>query len=474
MPAGTYTVTEKNTELVGYTFNEDDSTKSATATVTAGATTVTADSTAELTDEYEKNPTNGPLEIKKTIGGGVTESEVNNGSITFEVTTGTGADKKWLDKDGNLKDKETLITLGAADGFEANENATVWTKTFASVPAGTYTVTEKNKELRGYVFNDEKSVVGGDATLEAGGTETIELEDVYKDFNYYVNKTDASRYNKKVRNSNIAIYEVGKDGSEKEVGRWLSDEGTNNRFNVGRFMMRGGRYIVREEVAPVGFGRVTVDVVLERTGDTPESVKVSVIDEDGKVIDISNGGTYVDAAGDKVSLAADGTVLIEDDHIHFRVNKVDAGNGEELDGAVLILYLADENGVPMKQVDKWTSKAGEIHDFGDKMECGKTYVLRETTAPAGYDKITTDMIIRVSEEGVVSSNLSASVDSDNNVVYLVEDNLKKGASKDTDKSKGVKTGDETPIGEWLAVMAAAMSGLAATIYTRRRREDDIE
>jgi hypothetical protein len=130
----------------------------------------------------------------------------------------------------------------------------------------------------------------------------------------------------------------------------------------------------------------------------------------------------------------------------------------------------------MREVDSWISKKGVLHDFGSKMTAGKTYVLREINAPEGYDKITTDIVIDVLEDGSISCELNESEDEYGNTVYLVENSLSKtpGGDKDKDKAKGVKTGDETPIGEWLAVMAAAMSGLAATIYTRRRREDDIE
>ncbi len=418
--------------------------------------------TSELKTSKDKDGNEVYLVEDDAIHFNVNKTDLGNGD---EIE---GAKLEVFDKNGKLVDSWTSKKGETHDFGSKLEAGKEYVLRETTTPAGYKTVTDIE-----FTVNEDGSVKADiKPSKDDKGNEVYLVEDA--PFEYYVNKTDASRYNMKVRNSNIAIYEVDKEGNETEVGRWLSDEGTNNRFNVGRFMMRGGRYIVREEVAPVGFGRVTVDVVLERTGDTPESVKVSVIDEDGKEIDISNGGTYEDAAGDKVSIADDGTVLIEDDHIHFRVNKVDAGNGKELDGAVLILYLADDNGVPMKEVDRWTSKAGEIHEFGDKMECGKTYVLRETTAPAGYEKITTDMIIKVSEEGVVSSELSESEDEDGNVVYLVENSLKKGASKDSGKSKGVKTGDETPIGEWLAVMAAAMSGLAATIYTRRRREDDVE
>ena len=75
--------------------------------------------------------------------------------------------------------------------------------------------------------------------------------------------------------------------------------------------------------------------------------------------------------------------------VHFTVNKTDAGNGEEVEGAELQLIEVAEDGTETVY-DSWTSKAGETHDFGDKMKAGKTYVLRETVAPAGHGKVTTE------------------------------------------------------------------------------------
>ena len=102
VPAGEYTVKEENSAIKGYTLDEAKSKTEASATVEAGAEEA---ATAELTDEYTKNPTTGPFELKKTVGGDVTKEEIEDAAITFEVTTTVKGEDgedvtKWLDKDG--------------------------------------------------------------------------------------------------------------------------------------------------------------------------------------------------------------------------------------------------------------------------------------------------------------------------------------------------------------------------------------
>jgi LPXTG-motif cell wall-anchored protein len=111
------------------------------------------------------------------------------------------------------------------------------------------------------------------------------------------------------------------------------------------------------------------------------------------------------------------------------------------------------------------------------MECGKDYILRETTAPKGYDKIKTDIKISVSEDGSISTKLGKSKDKNGNVVYLVKNTKSKKPAADDRKppkkdSNGVKTGDETSLKAWLMMMAAAITGLGAMIFRRRRTDKD--
>ena len=109
------------------------------------------------------------------------------------------------------------------------------------------------------------------------------------------------------------------------------------------------------------------------------------------------------------------TYLVEDAQLNFTVNKVDLGNGEEVEGAELTVYDKEGN-----VVDTWISKKGETHDFGSKLTAGESYTLKETVAPDGY-KYTTDIEFTVNTDGTITTDAKTTTDEDGNVVYLVED-----------------------------------------------------
>ena len=70
-----------------------------------------------------------------------------------------------------------------------------------------------------------------------------------------------------------------------------------------------------------------------------------------------------------------GNYLIEDEQLHVNVSKVDATTGKKVEGATI--QILDQDG---KVVDEWTSD-GTSHDFGSKLEAGKTYTFHEDGAP---------------------------------------------------------------------------------------------
>ena len=119
-----------------------------------------------------------------------------------------------------------------------------------------------------------------------------------------------------------------------------------------------------------------------------------------------------------VTKNAEATAELKDEYnkITFNVNKVDAGNGAEIEGARMAVIDAETG----KEVDNWTSKKGEIHDFGPALKAGRSYILRETNAPRGY-AFTTDIEFSVSETGGITANIKPTTDEDGNEVYLVED-----------------------------------------------------
>lgn len=74
------------------------------------------------------------------------------------------------------------------------------------------------------------------------------------------------------------------------------------------------------------------------------------------------------------------------------VSKISAETKEGLSGAEL--EITDESGI---RIEKWVSD-GTAHVLKGKLEAGKTYILREITAPAGY-RTAEPVTFTVSEDG---------------------------------------------------------------------------
>ena len=183
--------------------------------------------------------------------------------------------------------------------------------------------------------------------------------------------------------ANAELQVVIKDSEGTVVEKWTSD---GQSHDLTGKLVAGETYTLEELSAPNGY--------------VPAEPIEFTVQKDGTVT--INGQTVT-------------SVEMVDAKIHFNVNKVDLGNGEEVEGAVLEVYDEDGN-----LVDSWISKKGETHDFGDKLEAGKSYVLKETVAPDGY-KYTTDIDFTVNEDGSITTNAKYTEDENGNRTYLVED-----------------------------------------------------
>ncbi len=250
------------------------------------------------------------------------------------------------------------------------------------------------------VDRDGKVTTDAQTVTDEDGNTVYLVEDAPLHFN--VNKTEVGDNSKEVAGAEITVYELTTDEEgntvETKVDSWTSKEGETHDF--GDKLKAGGSYVMRETVAPDGYA-YTNDIEF-------------TVDKDGKVT--TDAQTVTDEDGTPV-------YLVEDAPLHFHVDKVELGNGEELDGAELTVYevTTDENGNRVEtKVDSWTSKKGENHDFGGKLKAGGSYVLREELAPAGY-AYTSDIEFTVDKDGKVAADMPTTTDADGNTVYLVED-----------------------------------------------------
>ena len=287
--------------------------------------------------------------------------------------------------------------------------------TITDLPMGTYEI-EETKTLDGLVLNTTKYEV------------KFEQQDLTT--KVYDTKLDVSNDTTLVEFSKIDITGEKElpgakltvlDSESNIIDTWTSTEETHKieGLTVGK------EYTLKEEIAPDGYVIATeiefkvedtneiqkvkmIDKVVEISkedisGKEIEGAKLQVLDKDGNVIDewisekeahkvkgLKENETYIlheeIAAGNYVKASDIEFTVSEDKKTQqivmidklVEITKTDLTTGEELEGAELEVIDEEEN-----VIDKWTSTK-EPHQVKG-LEEGKTYTLKETTAPYGYE-----------------------------------------------------------------------------------------
>ena len=418
--AGTYTVTETNAAIGGYVI------KSASE---MGSKTLAGDGseTIELVDEYEKNENVGNLVITKSVKGGVTEEEAE-GALKFTIFNETT--KEYLLANGSTttdeaKAVQTLKQLSTAKGFEVTgnaENGFLFKVTFEGVAAGTYTVTETNAAIDGYVLTS--SMEKGEGTLATGGVETIELKDEYKKnketTDLTIRKTVTGGvtqeeaegalkftiYNETTKEYLLADKTTTTDKAKAE--QTLKELSKADGYKVTGDAKNGFLFEVTfKDVTP---GTYTVT----ETNSTIEGFElVSAAKEETLEAPAKGGAVF--ALKDEYEEEGGPTVI--------KVKKTDLGNGDELEGAKIVIKDSKGN-----VVEEWTSgedgkdENGKIkdHEIIGKLKTGEEYTLEETTAPDGY-LLTEKTTFTIDETGKVTTTGRTAADEEGNTILLVED-----------------------------------------------------
>ena len=211
------------------------------------------------------------------------------------------------------------------------------------------------------------------------------------------------------------------DNENNIIDTWTSTEKTHKIEGL----TIGKEYTLKEEIAPDGYVVATsikftikdtneiqkvnmIDKIVEMSkvdiaGEEIEGATIQVLDKDNKVVDewvsgkephkiknLVEGETYTlheEIVADSYVKATDVEFIVTTDKETQKVvmidklveiTKTDITNGNELEGAEL--EVTDEDG---NTIDKWTSTK-EPHKVKG-LEEGKTYILKETTAPYGYE-----------------------------------------------------------------------------------------
>lgn len=251
----------------------------------------------------------------------------------------------------------------------------------------------------------------------------------------YALKTDPD--GSPVAGAELAVLDAS---DERELISWVSETAP---FSFGHVLSAGKTYILREKNAPDGYHlaediRFTVsaessadplalrmedqpvEVIFhkqDRSGASLAGAQLQLLGESGEIITawesdgnpkdlspfVKAGGSYTihevtapvgwHAAEDipfEVPLHADGKteIIMQDMPVHVTIEKTDE-DGNPLSGASFI--ICDEDG---NAVDSWTSD-GTPHEAGMYLQAGRSYTVREVSAPDGY-YFSDDAVIDVS------------------------------------------------------------------------------
>lgn len=359
-------------------------------------------------------------------------------------------------------------------------NASAGSVTFSDLAQGTYYVYET--DANGNVINLDQqgmhngsqfmcTVDGGSNTvkldLKAGPKEgAVNLENVFFDI--------PTGYSYK-----------GEININKQVLKGTTQTTTDDTFYAGIFTKGDdGVYNLFTVVTLVQNDTVIVEVPLGgEDGTEPINYYILETDADGNILDLDVFEYEVTGEG-TVALSKENLTgninlvnkIPEETDGKLRVQKTD-GNGVGLAGASF--RLTDEEGTV---VDEWTSEAS-AHEL--ELEPG-TYTLTEVQAPTGYTgagsvTIEVDDDYNFSVDGEIEYSYS------NGLLKIVNKVVPGGSTTPGTSGGGgstsasysaalsgkvaVKTGDNTPIGAYAAVLVIAALAIAGGIYYKKKRKN---
>ena len=359
-------------------------------------------------------------------------------------------------------------------------NASARSVTFSDLAQGTYYVYET--DANGNVINLDQqgmhngsqfmcTVDGGSNTvkldLKAGPKEgAVNLENVFFDI--------PTGYSYK-----------GEININKQVLKGTTQTTTDDTFYAGVFTKGDdGVYNLFTVVTLVQNDTVTVEVPLGgEDGTEPINYYILETDADGNILDLDVFEYEVTGEG-TVALSKDNLAgninlvnkIPEDTDGKLRVQKTD-GNGVGLAGASF--RLTDEDG---SVIDEWTSEAS-AHEL--ELEPG-TYTLTEVQAPTGYTgagsvtiKVDDDYNFSVSGEidysykgGLLKIVNKATTSTPSSGTPVSGGSTPASYSSALSGKVAVKTGDNTPIGAYAAVLVIAALAIAGGIFYKKKRKND--
>ena len=283
------------------------------------------DGTVIMKDEQYKG---GVSISKQVLGQG---KELEGAVLTVEQTA---------DAEGSTVSRE--IASWKTDGTQ---------KVLEDLEDGTYVLTEKSAP-EGYEIAESIEFTIKDGKLVDGENAkdgVVTMQDALKKTDVKISKVDAGQGNE-LTGAELTvtrIVDINGDEANDVIESWTSDGSIHEVKGL-----TDGTYTLVEASAPEGY------MVAE---------KIEFTIKDGELVEDEN--------------VKDGTVIMKDEQkkTDVQISKVEAGQGNELAGAALILTKEGQD----ETVDKWKSD-GSIHVVTGLTD--GTYTLTELSAPDGYQK----------------------------------------------------------------------------------------
>ncbi|MFI3059712.1 SpaA isopeptide-forming pilin-related protein [Streptococcus suis] len=297
--------------------------------------------------------------------------------------------------------------------------------TFSNLPVGIYILKETVVPTGGYrpvsELQDIKFEIQANGTLrlitadtnmvsvDASQGNTIELTiKNFKQFTFKLQKTDSGDENHLLDGARFTIYrDADNNGVEEEVV--ASGVTTNGVFETP---LSFGYYILQETTAPTGYQVNTKKYRFQINHD---------------------GTTFLHNGDDTVTLAerADGNNIVlftmknTKQTSYFKLAKRDYRDSTQRLEATFELKEANKaDAIP---IVKQTATTGDDVSF-DQLALGKTYILKETVAPEGYQKIEKEFHIDIGADGTITIRDGGDLVSldDRDPHLIVVKNLRKG------------------------------------------------
>ncbi|MFI3160900.1 SpaA isopeptide-forming pilin-related protein [Streptococcus suis] len=297
--------------------------------------------------------------------------------------------------------------------------------TFSNLPVGIYILKETVVPTGGYrpvsELQDIKFEIQANGTLrlitadtnmvsvDASQGNTIELTiKNFKQFTFKLQKTDSGDENHLLDGARFTIYrDADNNGVEEEVV--ASGVTTNGVFETP---LSFGYYILQETTAPTGYQVNTKKYRFQINHD---------------------GTTFLHNGDDTVTLAerADGNNIVlftmknTKQTSYFKLAKRDYRDSTQRLEATFELKEANKaDAIP---IVKQTATTGDDVSF-ENLDLGKTYILKETIAPEGYQKIEKEFYIDIGADGTITIRDGGDLVSldDMDPHLIVVKNLRKG------------------------------------------------